>query len=336
MQTLPIFVHIPKTSGTSVNTLIGCNYEKGEYGNITADIVRENRERESPLDPKIVLRHVLRERRNLVRCKLISGHIPYGIHRILGIKPQYYVFLRDPATHLVSYIRNSNRTTAAFLQHNMFSPKTMGYEFLLKLLNCASLSEMLDIVLAPDFCPTGNSFRNLLTHYVSGCWYTEQVSLTQLNVAIDNLRASTFVGLTEEFELSILMMAKKLKWRNVIPAIARVSPDSGVYEVSAEIRARLVRPLAYDQALYEVGQDIFHEAVRAEGTRLTEAAAQLREIHQQLRRESPKNLHADEQNSIRLWTDLPMPEPFEIARALNANLSPASPLGRWREVCAAA
>ncbi|MDR1647737.1 MAG: hypothetical protein LBR88_06865 [Zoogloeaceae bacterium] len=342
MQTLPIFVHISKTSGSSTATLIGCNYAAGETHNITGGLYREKGVRVNPFDPKAVLDYVLRERKNLVRHKLISGHMPYGIHRILGVTPQYYVFLREPVALLLAHIRNVRRAVETRLKYDMLPPETEGYEFALKLLNCASPSEVLDMVLAPDFCPTGNAFRNLLTHYVSGCWFTEQVSLTQLNVAIDNLRASAFVGITEEFELSILMMAKKLKWRNVVPVLANQTPHSAKgqpfgREIPDEIRARLVRPLAYDQALYAVGQDIFHDAVKAEGTLLAEAAAQLKEIYQQLRRENSDLLYREERNLIDInamstqWQKI-----HERVLALNAGLAPASPLGRWQKICAAA
>ncbi|MDR1647736.1 MAG: hypothetical protein LBR88_06860 [Zoogloeaceae bacterium] len=336
MQILPIFVHISKTAGSSVNTLIGCNYAKGEYCNISGNICKEDQLRSNPLDPKVMLFHVLRERKNLIRHKLLSGHIPYGIHRILGVEPQYCVFLREPVALLVSYIHHLRRGMEARQKHGMISPENPGTEVALKLLNCPSISEVLDLVLAPDFCPTGNAFRNLMTHYVSGCWYTEQVSLSQLNTAIDNLRSSAFVGMTEEFELSILMMAKKLKWRNVVPAIANISPIGGGREVPDEIRARLVRPLAYDQALYAVGQDIFHTAVQAEGSLLAEAAAQMKEIHQELRQENSKLQYREEKALFDLgamsnqWQEL-----GKITCALNADLPPASPLGRWREICAA-
>ncbi|MDR1647735.1 MAG: hypothetical protein LBR88_06855 [Zoogloeaceae bacterium] len=338
MKTLPIYINIPRTHNHWMGTLIISNYAEDECQNITAEILREDNINGNPHDPKVVLRTVLRERKNLVRRKLISGHMPYGVHRILGVEPQYYVFLREPVALLASYIRHGNKAMKVRLENNLLPSDAGWSELALKLYNCPSLSEALDIVLAPDFCPAGNAYRNLMTHYVSGCSYTEPVSLSQLNVAIDNLRASTFVGICEEFELSVLMMAKKLKWRNIVPMIVGMGyVEERERGVPAEIRARLVRPLAYDQALYEVGQDIFHEAVLAESSLLSEAAGQMKEIHQQLIRDDLEIMYRKGLDFFDVRrSNMQLQKAVEMARTLNANLSPASPLGRWQKICAAA
>ncbi|MER2540059.1 MAG: hypothetical protein ABTQ26_12535, partial [Azonexus sp.] len=78
---LPIFVHIPKTAGSSIRTLISSNYSEMEvlslYGS-HLEILQQSRT------------HI----GNLSQFRLIQGHTPYGTHRFLGSQnPRYFSFL---------------------------------------------------------------------------------------------------------------------------------------------------------------------------------------------------------------------------------------------------
>lgn len=96
---LYIFVHVPKTGGTTFVHHLQKNYKKDEvlvisYKDIgfnpnispVCDYHQKTAEFISKIPP---------EKRN--KIKFISGHfIPFGIHRLFNKKPRYITFLRDP------------------------------------------------------------------------------------------------------------------------------------------------------------------------------------------------------------------------------------------------
>lgn len=242
----PIFVHIPKTAGSTIRTLITENYQQGEVLSLYGD-------------PKEILRTAASHIGQLQTVRLVQGHTPYGTHRFLGIRnPRYFTFLREPVARFLSDIAFSVR----FAEHGFHS-----------VLAAPGLTENERISKALDIA----YYRNNMTHYVSGAFSTEPISMMQLGVAIDNLWASEFVGISEHFEVSLLIMAKKLGWKQVVPQLSNVRPDQGD-PISADLRARLEKALAYDVMLYAVAQEHLAQSRAQYGAILQEAAVQLSEL----------------------------------------------------------
>lgn len=79
-----VFTHVPKTSGTSFRKCL-----------IEPNVPDERIYRYHGLRP------LARERRP--GRAFVYGHIPYGIHHLLGREARYVTFLRDPIDRAVSY-----------------------------------------------------------------------------------------------------------------------------------------------------------------------------------------------------------------------------------------
>lgn len=252
----PIFVHIAKTAGSTLRTLITANYAS-EY------VITLNG------DPKEILREAASYIGKTGGYHLVYGHTPYGTHRFLGIRqPRYYTFLRDPVERFLSDIAHATRHA----DHNFHAALTEP-----GLSKDQVISKALDI----------NYFRNNMVQFVSGSFTTEVVSMSHLGVAIDNLWNSEFVGITEQFNSSLLIMAKRLGWTYIIPQKANVRPDVKE-EISPELRSRLERALAYDCSLYAAAQEHLAESQRRYGQLLVEAASQLEEIIDMQQLDHPK------------------------------------------------
>jgi hypothetical protein len=91
-----IYLHLPKTGGTTFNHILSDNFELllrlYERDSFRAFLEMSHRERTS--------------------FPAATGHMPYGIHHYLNVPCQYIVFLRNPVDHLISYYHHVLRTPA--------------------------------------------------------------------------------------------------------------------------------------------------------------------------------------------------------------------------------
>jgi hypothetical protein len=285
-DSLPFFVHIPKAAGSTIRALISLNYDKSRvlsvYGNY----------------PEIV-GTLTANAGKTERYDLIQGHMPYGSHFQLNVRnPRYFVFLRDPVERLFSDIAYS-----ILSPHHGFHDKFAGAE--------RTPMELLEIAKGIHY------YRNNMTNYVSGQYFTRQADLADLHRAIDNLWKSELVGLSERFEESLLVMAKKLGWKKVIAE--RLNRTRSKIEVTDELRQAAHPALMLDHALYAVAQDISEKQLAQHGSHLKEAAEQLRGIHAEQHRLAPQREYEGHMVGDRL----------ELHQQLEAMATPQSPLGRW-------
>jgi hypothetical protein len=210
-----------------------------------------------------------------------------------------------------------------------------------------ALSEAPTLVAQIEIMLARRNMHSYMTNYVSGAFYTEDISLPLLGAAIDNLYHSEFVGIAEYFETSTLIMAKKLGWRYFIPIAEPVRP--ALPQVPEDFLRMFRNRLSYDVTLYDIGCEIFYETSRQYGSLLKEATLQLKEImqHQQpiLQRGGGFNhlstasdlQHLIEQRQFSSITWQPMPllqseDKVRLNSSLeseNACISKNSPLDIW-------
>src|SRR5262245_40986893 len=89
-----IFLHLPRTGGTTIITVL-------------EPVLRPAINIEAADDLQVLL-----ELSNSKRCKLrfAYGHMPYGLHALVNVTCNYFVFLRDPVDRVLSsyhYIRQT-------------------------------------------------------------------------------------------------------------------------------------------------------------------------------------------------------------------------------------
>lgn len=242
----PIFVHVPKTAGSTLRTVILENYQPDHVLSLHGD-------------PKEVLVSCAAQIGKTNSYRFIQGHVPYGVHRFLNVGGErYFTFLRDPVSRFLSEIAHVVRHPDVSFHSVLADP---------------SLSKDEVISRALDIC----YFRNTMVHFISGTFSTETISLSQLGAAIDNLWRFEFVGLAEEFELSLLLMGKKLGWRHLVPQKCNVRPE-GAEPVDTALKTRLDRALAYDRMLYVIAQEHLDRSKRKYGAFLEDAACELSEL----------------------------------------------------------
>src|SRR6059058_5429994 len=86
-----IFLHIPKTAGTTLNRIIEWQYSPFEIFTMDPYRIRATPER---------LKRLPERRRR--RLRMVRGHMLYGIHEFLPQGATYFTMLRDPVARALS------------------------------------------------------------------------------------------------------------------------------------------------------------------------------------------------------------------------------------------
>jgi hypothetical protein len=286
-KSIPILIHIPKTGGTTIRTLLTMNYTKESMFLVSdGGVVAIN---------KILSKNV----KNIEKFKIISGHFPYGAHYHLNMKnPRYFVFLRNPVERMFSDINHVRR-----VPEHLFYNELGGGDL--------ELDQVLELAKKHYY------YNDTMTHYISGLYFTRRADMSDLHRAIDNLWKSELVGVSDRFEESQLMMAKKLGWKNIIGEKLNVANKKQLIDDALKKSANEV--LTYDNSLYAVAQDIVEKNIKKHGTLLTESAEQLRQIYEK----------QSELDPLRKYDEYLIGDELPMRKKLEALVGKSSPLEQW-------
>ena len=181
-----IFVHIPKTAGTTLHRIIDQQYPR----RIRLFVRHHYKGVQKLKDLSIAQR---------AQLHMVRGHIPYGLHRYLPRPAKYFTILREPVERVISYYFFVQREPDHYLYDYANTP---GMTIRRYLEDHMSLQT-----------------DNFQTRLVSGIWtdvgYGECDRAT-LALAKRNL-AERFavVGLTERFDETLLLLQRAFGWGNV-------------------------------------------------------------------------------------------------------------------------
>jgi hypothetical protein len=236
-----LFLHIGKAGGTTLHRIVDRQYSpRHTYtidgldvkGSITDFIALPDEERE--------------------KIRLLKGHMPFGLHQYFRRPTAYITMLRNPAERVIShyYFARSN-------------PK----HYLHETANRVSLTEYV----------TGDLSTELTdgqTRLVSGSQKIDSVKVDEqpvsaatLETAKQNLREHfAAVGLTEQFDASLLLYKRLFGWGDVFYAkqnVTKSRPDRR--EIPREVISLIEKHNQLDMELYAFAKEMFEEQVRAQG-----------------------------------------------------------------------
>ncbi len=167
--------------------------------------------------------------------RTVMGHFRYGYHKFSNRPANYFTFLRDPIEHVISSY-----------QYSIDYPEKFG-----------NIPDGINNIIAFAKCPYG---FNIQTKYITGIEKVENEP-NIISIAKEHLESKIkLIGLTEDFDTSLLMMGKILNW----PILTYLKKNKGIsrtkqprpdQETLNELKAILI----YDIALYEFAQGLYEK-----------------------------------------------------------------------------
>ena len=236
-----IFLHIPKTAGTTLNRII-----EWQYNPVTIFTMDPYRIRATPER----LQTLSEERRR--RLRMVRGHFYYGVHEYLPQGGTYITMLREPVARFFSSFFFIQRRPLHPM-HRKVTTERIGVE---------------------DFIRLTPHRQNLQCSMISGIKNDGKSDDRMLEVAKENL-AKTFsvVGLSERFEESLMLIAKTYNWE--IPfyenrKVAKTRPEKNPVEVEM-IREHN----RLDLELYDFGKELFEATLAKKKAEVEAGLAEL-------------------------------------------------------------
>jgi len=238
-----IFLHLPKTAGTTVNRLIEWEYRLSEMYSIDPVLFEWSAAH---------LRKLPSER--LKKIRMFKGHMLFGLHEVLSQPATYITVLRDPGDRVISafYFMRSHKL------HPLYWKLRREHWTL------------------EDFVRRYQR-ENVQTKIIAGSDYKAPCTREILEKAKENLRCHfSVVGLSERLEESLALMKLRFGWKLSSYSSFNVTRSRPKKNDLPKATLDLIHEKnAFDIELYECGREIFEDAVKCNATEVKRIAGEL-------------------------------------------------------------
>lgn len=245
---LTVFVHIPKTAGSTLRTVFLNSYPRNAIGN-SGNAFRD------PDSSAAKVEGLSRA----ARIRVIAGHTPLGVFREhLRARARYLTILRDPVDRTLShfhYLCLSGRGSVSPLPtregpRRLPLPPCIGLEEML-----ARGEYLLDNLATRMLCDRASPFG--------------PVTEAHLEEAKRNLGTLAFVGLTERFDESAVLLERALGLDLVPYTSKKVNAGRPSVQDTPEAEVALIAEHnQLDLELYECARELFERRLAAAGAAL--------------------------------------------------------------------
>jgi hypothetical protein len=256
MEPTTIFLHIPKTAGTTLYRIIERNYASDDIYTFWKD--------GSPDEFKN-LEEDLRS-----RIRLLRGHVGFGMHEFIAGSAKYFTVLRDPIDRTISYYHFIHRTPHHYCHDLIASQKMSLEEFLLS--KCDPMAD--------------NAQTRLLGGLETG-QELEFGACTQslLEKAKWNLRKRMdVIGITEKFDHTLLLLQQAFGWRRLFYVRQNVSSNRvSRKDLQHSTMDVLTEANLLDADLYQYARQLFEEQVQRRGESFPKRLDSFQQVNTRLR-----------------------------------------------------
>ena len=242
-----IFVHIPKSAGTTLSRIIDWEYDPRRIYSVTGRYFRWSYNRLLRLP-----------QHRLLKIQVFKGHMPFGLDRHLTWPATYLTVLRNPVDRAIS--------DYYFSVNGVLHPDHREVKKL-------TLREFIQTT------PYNNIQTKLLAGQIPGYdFLAGECTPEMLTAAIKNLRNRfALVGLTERFEESLALAKLFFGWtvrRYVSFRVTRGRPSKDF--IPAATRTLIAEHNAFDVALYDQAVNLFEELAARNRERIDDEIRALR------------------------------------------------------------
>jgi hypothetical protein len=238
-----IFLHVPKTAGTTLNRLIEWEYPLFEIYSVDPVFFRWSASRLWQLPA-----------RRLKRTRMFKGHMVFGLHKILPQPATYITVLREPIERVISafYFMRS------YILHPLYWQLRR------------------DNWTLEDFVRRSRR-ENVQCKIIAGAEYEKPCTAEICERAKENLvRYFDVVGLSERFEESLALMKLRFGWklqRYSSFNVTRARPKKR--DLPQSTLDLIIERDSFDLALYECAAKLFEDAVNKHATEVSRIAREL-------------------------------------------------------------
>jgi len=180
-----IFLHIPKSAGSTLKDIIDRQYPDYRVHHIST---------KPDLQKSISdFQNLSQSKREKVRC--VTGHGTFGLHKYLTGSTEYITMIREPVSRIISNYYYVRRSPDHRLYEEINSEEISLYEYVKNEVN--------------------SKINNQATRNIAGS-NSSEYSIDTLKKAKKNIEEHFgVVGLVGRFDKSLLLMGKKLGWNNI-------------------------------------------------------------------------------------------------------------------------
>ncbi len=265
-----IFLHIPKTGGSTLYKILARQYSRAQTLRLEG--------------PQIAAFQTLPEAER-GRYRLVEGHLHFGFHRFIPGPSTYVTFLRRPIERVLSFYHYARSTFDHYL-------------YPLLAIERLDLKTLLARESTVELC-------NGQTRQLAGEeWEDPQRAVTRaaLERAQANLRSHfRVVGLLEEFDASLLLLRRAFDWHSPFYVKENVTKEKPAdMSLDDETRRLIEDANSLDVELYEYARGLFEEQCRVAGDSFAADLCDFRRLNAAYARSVPR--FAESVRRIFRWT----------------------------------